>query len=77
MISRPALRRRGAGLDDVGDDLGDAELDGGLHGAVEVDDGGVDAVVGEVLGDDALVGGGDRHARRSRSTPLAVPGLVA
>src|SRR5690606_29400388 len=54
----------GAGLDDVGDDLGDAEFDGGLHGAVEVDDGGVDAFVLQVAGDDALVGGGDRHARQ-------------
>ena len=60
------VAQRGAGLDDVRDDLGDAQLDGGLDGAVEVDDGGVDAVVGEVLGDDALVRGGDGLAGEVR-----------
>ncbi len=54
-----SVAQGGAGLDDVRDDLGDAELDGGLDRAVEVDDGGVDAVLREVRGDDALVGGGD------------------
>src|SRR5439155_9392731 len=62
VCSSELVAQAGAGLDDVRDDLGDAHLDGGLDGAVEVHDGGVDAVVGEVLGDDALVGGGDRHA---------------
>ncbi|EGJ78698.1 putative ATP phosphoribosyltransferase [Streptomyces sp. Tu6071] len=55
--ARVAQRR--ARLDDVGDDLGDTELDGGLDGAVEVDDGGVDPGLFEVLGDDALVRGRD------------------
>ena len=43
---QPGRAQRGAGLDDVGDHVGDAELDAGLDGAVEADDGGVDAVVG-------------------------------
>lgn len=55
------VAQAGAGLDDVGDDLRDAEFDGGLDGAVQVDDVRVDADFGEVLGDDALVGGGDRQ----------------
>ena len=35
----PGGAQRGAGLDDVGDQVGHAELDGGLDRAVEVDDG--------------------------------------
>lgn len=55
------VAQRGARLDHIGDDLGDTEFDRGLYRAVEVDDGGVDAAVREVLGDDPLVRRGDGH----------------
>ena len=51
----PLRAQRGAGLDDVGDDVGDPEGDRGLDGAVEPHDLRRDAVVGEVLLDQALV----------------------
>ena len=41
---QPGGAQRAAGLDDVGDHVGDAELDAGLHRAVEAGHGGVDAV---------------------------------
>ncbi|GAA2811120.1 hypothetical protein GCM10019017_66370 [Streptomyces showdoensis] len=69
MTSRPALRRLVPVSTTSAMIWGDAQLDRGLDGAVEVHDGGVDALLGEVLGDDALVGGGDRH-------PLEVLGAV-
>ena len=62
--SRPWERRVCAGLDDVGDDVGHPEGDGGLDGAVEAHDRGGDAVVGQVLLDQAGVARGDPGRRR-------------
>ena len=56
----PARRpQRRAGLDDVGDHVGDAELDGGLDGTVQPHDLGSHAVRSEVRPDEPVVAGGD------------------
>ena len=52
----------GAGGDDVGDRIGDAEPHRGLHRAVEADHLRGDAVLDEIGLDDAGVGGGDALA---------------
>src|SRR5699024_1388345 len=61
----PGLAQRGAGLDHVGDDVGDPETDRGLHGAVEVDH----------LGGDAALEA--RRAPPSSETSLRVPAGAA
>jgi hypothetical protein len=58
----PCLAQRGAGLDDVGDHVGDPEPDRGLDRAVEVHHLGADAALGEVVLDEVLVARGDAGA---------------
>ena len=53
------LAQRAPGLDDVGDDVSDAKPHRGLHRAVEADHLTGDAGVGEVLRDEAGIGGRD------------------
>ena len=56
------LGQGAAGLDHVGDHVGDAELHAGLDGPVEPVHGGVDPALGEELPHDADVGRGDPRA---------------
>jgi hypothetical protein len=57
-----SLTQRGPGGDDVGHDLGDAEPDRGLYGAIELDDVGGQSALREVARDEARVGGRDAPA---------------
>ena len=56
---QPGLAQRAAGLDDVGDHVGDAELDAGLDRAVEPGHGGVDAALLQERADHPDVRRGD------------------
>src|SRR5215203_3118059 len=59
----PLLAERAAGLDHVGDGVGDAEAHGRLHGAVEADQLDVDPLTAEEVADEAGV---------ARRDPLAL-----
>ena len=56
------VAQRGAGLDHVGDDVGDTQGDRGLDGAVEADHVAGDALFGQVRRDQSGVAGGDPQA---------------
>ena len=62
------------GVHDIGDGVGDAEADGDLHGAVDLDDRGLDAAALEVASDDVGVGAGDAQAAEAFGRQFAVPG---
>ena len=72
---QPGLAQGAAGLDDVGDHVGDAELDAGLDGAVEPDHGRrrCRARRGNCA-HHADVRRGDPLARRGRRASVSVPG---
>jgi hypothetical protein len=59
---QPGLAQRRAGRDDVGDGIGDAELHGGLHRAVERHEVDRDALLVEEAVDEARVGRRDAQA---------------
>ncbi len=44
-----SVAQRGSGGHHIGDQVGDAQLHGGLHGAVQVNGFGVDAMLGQVI----------------------------
>ena len=50
--------QRRAGLDDVGDEVGHAQLDGGLHSAVEVNGLGIHTSSSQVAAHQDVIGGG-------------------
>ena len=68
------LAQRAAGADDVGDGVGDAELDRDLHGAVEADDRGLDTACGQVVAHQVGVGRGDPQPREVLDRPVLARG---
>ena len=73
--SQAVLAQGAPGGHHVGDGVGEAELHGDLHRAVELDDVGADPVAGQVRADQPGVGGGDLLALQVLDLPLARPGV--